>query len=240
MRFCRRVLALALAGLIVGCAEPAPDVSAPRDIRDGTSIDALPEAPDELRAEGVERALREATLRVRTRGCLGLATGSGFAVSKQVVATNRHVIENDAGVQVSSWDGHTWATDLVAAAVFGDLALVQVDGTLPVALDFRMTYASGDDVIVVGYPGGRALTFSHGSIVDDVSGAVFGQPGRVLRVEARAEPGNSGGPVVNMDGDLVGVVFAIEPASGYALAMTASTLLSAAESQSFRLVDPAC
>ena len=91
---------------------------------------------------------------------------------------------------------------------------------------------------VVGYPLGGALAFSSGIVVDRIEGTGFGIDGEVLRLTAHVEHGNSGGPVLDRSGRVVGVVFAIEVATGLALAIPTDTLLALARTGGFENVPP--
>ena len=63
---------------------------------------------------------------------------------------------------------------------------------------------------VLGFPLGGELRLLPGTLVDEVSGTSFDIPGHVMRLTAAVQPGNSGGPVLDANGKVVGVVFAIE------------------------------
>jgi S1-C subfamily serine protease len=78
---------------------------------------------------------------------------------------------------------------------------------------------------VIGYPLGGALTLRGGTVVDRIDGGDFGIPGAVLRLNARVQPDNSGGPVLNRHNRIVAVVFAIEISTGLALAIPVDTMM---------------
>ena len=59
------------------------------------------------RAGSVDRAVREATVRVRNRTCFGVGTGSGFMVTEDVLVTNRHVVDGADEQHESTWDGRS-------------------------------------------------------------------------------------------------------------------------------------
>ena len=80
--------------------------------------------------------------------------------------------------------------------------------------------------MVVGFPRGGPLTFSRGHILDFVDGSRFGIPGKVMRLTANIEPGNSGSPVLDDRGRVLGVVYAGEIATGLGLAIPPDTLRS--------------
>jgi S1-C subfamily serine protease len=79
-------------------------------------------------------------------------------------------------------------------------------------------------VTVVGYPGGGELTLSPGTVIDLRPGRRYGIEGRIMRLTAHVIPGNSGGPVLNGNGKIAGVVYAYEISTGFGLAIPVDTL----------------
>lgn len=114
-----------------------------------------------------------------------------------------------------------------------DLALVETHQTLPATMALGAGVGAGDDGAAVGYPEGRRLRFSQGHVVDRKSGAVFDQSAQILRITNEIRPGNSGGPLVDADGVVVGVVFAIERSTGYGLAVPVTALRDAMKRRGF-------
>lgn len=185
----------------------------------------------QVRAEGKERDIRHATLRVRQRTCFGVGSGSGFAITDRVLVTNRHVVEGADALQVSTWDGRSFDVAISGIATADDLALVLVQGTLPQTLELHEPPARGDEVVAVGYPGGDELTFSSGRVIDHVDMRFFGEQAPSIRVSNQIRPGNSGGPLLDTEGRVVGVVYALETSTGYGLAVPIGALARAVESR---------
>lgn len=140
---------------------------------------------------------------VRDRECPHLRSkvisGTGFAVSDDgLVLTNEHVVE---GCQVVTAEG--WGTGVVKAADrFNDLALVKFDfSSSPVT--FRSAPAKvGEDVFSAGYPLELGWNFTKGSV------SALTSDSRVVQHTAPVQPGNSGGPLIDERGLVVGVVAA--------------------------------
>jgi S1-C subfamily serine protease len=183
-----------------------------------------------LQRDSTKRAAEEMTARIRNTNCEGLSLGSGFAVDPHVLITNRHVLAGASELEVNTWDGHDLSVTAAKVGALGDLGIAVTDGTLPRVAAFGKQAQAGDLVTVVGYPLGGPLSFSSGTVVDRVDGTEFGIDGSVLRLTARVEHGNSGGPVLNTKGQVVAVVFAIEIATGFGLAIPTDTLVTLARS----------
>ena len=250
MRAGRRVVGLVavvvLAGLGTGCGvvaspgkeEPRPPlpvvVEPDGDLRALVDVTVPPLARD-----SAERRARRLTVRVRNIGCEGLATGSGWALSRTLLVTNRHVLAGADSLELNTWDGHDLHVATASVGRLGDLGLVRVAGNLPQVGTVGVAVASGDRVTAVGYPLGGELRLTAGVVVDLVRGSRFGIPGNVIRLTAPVRPGNSGGPLLDRAGRIVGVVFAKEIATGLTLAIPVSTLTSLVRSGDLDPV-PAC
>jgi S1-C subfamily serine protease len=238
----RPAATMALAGvalllLLVGCVPAAPPLAAPPQRTDAASVELPP--PPELAATSVRRQAQEITVRIRSLGCEQFGVGSGFLLPGGVVVTNRHVIDQPRRVTVNTWDGRQLDADVTGIAVDSDLALLQLEDAagLPVARLRPTAVASGEPVVVVGFPEGGPLTVTPGEALGLVDGQLLGEPADVLRIDATIRQGNSGGPVLDADGAVVGVVFASEVERGTALAVPVTTLLERLDAT--ELVPPA-
>ncbi len=189
-------------------------------------------------AVSLRRRAEQLTVRVRNIDCEGLALGSGFAITPHLLVTNRHVLAGADNLEVNTWDGRDLGVPSAAVGVLADLGIATVNGTLPVVAAFGPEARQGDVVTVVGYPLGGPLTFSVGTVVDRVDGTPYGIPGPVMRLTARVEHGNSGGPVLDSHGRVVGIVFAIETETGLGLAIPADTVTTLARAGGFEQVPP--
>lgn len=141
--------------------------------------------------------------------------------------------------RLNTWDGHDLTVDTASVGRFGDLGIVHVSGRLPEIGQLGGAVASGARVTAVGYPLGGQLRLTTGVVVDLVDGAKFQIPGRVIRLTAKALPGNSGGPLLDRTGKIVGVVFAKEIATGLTLAIPIATLKALVRSRDLEAV-PGC
>ena len=239
------LLALALAA--AGCgglvAEAPPEeepavripvlVDVPRDLATLIDVPLLTLAQDSS-----ERRTRRLTVRVRSTTCLGVATGSGFALDEHTLITNRHVVAGADRVEVSTWDGRSLTASSASVGAVGDLAVVKVNGRLPQTARLGPRVRAGDAVTVVGYPLGGRLTLRRGTVVDYDDGWRFRMPGEVIRMTTLVRPGNSGGPVLDAEGRVVGVVFAIELATEWALAIPVDSVQRLIRSGRMKPVPP--
>jgi S1-C subfamily serine protease len=222
------VAATVLASVLVGCVEPPPVTD---DVPSFAADDEV-ELPAAA-ATSVLRRAQEVTVRIRSLGCERFGIGSGFVLPGGVVVTNRHVVDQPREVTLNTWDGVSLEATVSGIAVDSDLAVLQLhDATgLPVA-ELRTTpVETGETVVAVGYPGGGPATVTTGSVVGRAAGELLGEPAPVLRVDATIRQGNSGGPLLDEEGRVVGVVFALEVGTGYGLAVPVTTLLERLEGE---------
>lgn len=232
MRRLAFVLVVSLSWLATACAavveEPpveSPAQMAPplvREVAAARGIERVTLPP--LSRDSFERRAERLTVRVRNLSCQGVGTGSGFAVDRSTLVTNRHVVAGADRLEVNTWDGRTLEVRAAEVGVLGDVAYVTVDGDLPVVADLSGIAPPGSDVRAVGYPLGGPFVIAEGTVIDRIRGDAFGVPGDILRISASLQPGNSGGPLLDGQGKVAGVVYAIELATGFGLAFPISTM----------------
>lgn len=135
-----------------------------------------------------------------------VATGSGFVVASGYVITNNHVIENCAEIRAPA---HKAELKVLARDAKHDLALLEGDLPSAQAAQFRMSSAPrlGEAVIVAGYP----LTDLLASSLNVTTGTISALAGpkndaALFQITAPVQRGNSGGPVLDANGEVVGVV----------------------------------
>lgn len=137
-------------------------------------------------------------------------TGTGFFVgSAGEIMTNHHVAGNCTAVTAQTADGVVHEARVLANDAVNDLALVKIDVASPAALSFYATptYRPGDRAITYGFPLTGTLTDSGNLTSGDITAlSGRGNDSRMLQMSVPVQPGNSGGPLVDDRGVVVGVV----------------------------------
>lgn len=138
-------------------------------------------------------------------------SGSGFVVAPDRIVTNAHVV---AGVDEPVVEAPGLAPEagrVVYVDTVNDLAVIATDGLDAAALPLDDEVLPGDDGVVAGYPFGGPMTVGSASVVSDatlpltIGGATITR--EVLTLAAEVNQGNSGGPLLSLDGTVSGVIF---------------------------------
>ncbi len=183
---------------------------------------------DEIAA--VVARVRPAVLHLRTLGHGRGGTGSGFLCGDTDLAlTNNHVVHGALGVEATFHDGRTAVVDVLGTDPATDLALLRVPGAgaEPLPLVDSSALRVGDFALAVGCPHGLSHSVTAG-IISGLGRALPGPGGQsiedVIQTDAPLNPGNSGGPLLDVEGRVVGIATAIVPlAQGLCFAVPAST-----------------
>ena len=184
---------------------------------------ALP-VPASVDTPGVNHAA-QSVVKVASLGCGGIVTGSGFPVGGGYVVTNAHVVSGTSSHTIQKPDGSTMRATVVLFDPERDVAVLYVPGYSVAGLTFGSA-RRGTEGAVIGYPGG----LSEKVVAAVVDGSVAAQ-GRdiynqnlvtrqIFVLQASVHPGNSGGPLIDMQGHVLGMVFATsasDPNQAYAL-----------------------
>lgn len=149
-------------------------------------------------------------------------TGSGFVWDKKgTIITNFHVVKGAQGVQVTLADGTVWKARPVGFEPDKDLAVIAIDAPedklTPIPVGQSSTLKVGQKVLAIGNPFGLDHTLTTGVIsgLDREIQAMTGRPiSGAIQTDAAINPGNSGGPLLDSQGQLIGVNTAIYSPSG--------------------------
>lgn len=172
----------------------------------------------------VVAAAKEA-VKIRSLGCGGAVYGSGFPVGSNYILSNAHVVAGTHNHRVLVPDGRSLAAEVVLFDPERDVSILYVPG-LNLAPLAQADASRGTIGATIGYPGGGNETISAAAVrtaVAAVGRDIYGE-NQVTReiyvLTADIRPGNSGGPMVDANGQVVAVVFANSssaPSEGYAL-----------------------
>lgn len=200
----------------------------------GTIFDGLePSLPSALQpdAENATSAVAQSaaarTYQIVGQGCGGKVTGSGFPIAPELVATNAHVVAGTVSSTVVVPDGRQLQGTVILFDPASDLAVLQVPRLN--AQPFTFTGAArGTQGVVIGYPEGGPETISAAVVNGEIIANgrdIFGEDAvsrHILVISAEVRPGNSGGPLVDMDGKVIGMVYAeslSQSGQGFALSL---------------------
>jgi serine protease Do len=145
--------------------------------------------------------------------------GTAFFVSTNGQAlTNAHVVEGCEEVHVDL-EGRPGAARVVARDEKNDLALLATDLHPVQGANWRLSVRQGEDIVVYGFPLTGVLASGGNVVTGNVSAlAGIGNDSRFLQISAPIQPGNSGGPLFDRNGNVVGIVVAKLNALGIASA----------------------
>ena len=136
----------------------------------------------------------------------GSGSGTGFIINENgLTVTNRHVVEGNNRVAVRLATGEEYRGSVTERHPSLDLAYVEIDANrrfTPIAIGNSDTIRVGDDVIAIGFPLGRSLGLEPTVSV----GIISAKRNNRLQTDASLNPGNSGGPLLDMFGQAAGVV----------------------------------
>jgi len=184
---------------------------------------ALP-IPASVDKPGVKQTA-SVVVKVSSVGCGGIVTGSGFPVGSGYVVTNAHVVSGTASHAITKPDGTTMRADVIFFDPERDVAVLYAPGFTAAGVTFGPA-GRGTEGAVIGYPGGQ----SEKTVPAVVDGSIAAQ-GRdiynsnfvtrqIYVLQASVHPGNSGGPLIDLEGRVLGMVFATsasDPNQAYAL-----------------------
>lgn len=189
-RFPAWVAFAAIIGTWAGCSEQSTAETTP-------AVECSP-------AAAVER-VAPSTVHLTTEA----GTGTGFVIANGLLVTNRHVVEAAQTITARNDETNVYPAEVLRIDDTLDLAVLRIPGLeLPVpAFASSTTVEIGDELLALGYPlGATRLTASRG-----ILSTTRNTGGRLLQTDAALNPGNSGGPLVNNCGAVIGMNTAIDP-----------------------------
>ena len=222
----RRGFLTACAGLlaagVAGCsAAPGSDGESPASTPEpdaslgdeSAAVEQLSRSEDEDSPYvAAYRATYQSVARIRVYTQSGTGGGTGWLYDESHLVTNQHVVDGASDVYVRFPEGGWTSASVVASDVYSDLAVLSVEETPESATPLTLLSedpAVGTEVIAIGNPFQRTGSVSAG-IVSGTDRTLrlpnnFSIPD-AIQTDAAVNPGNSGGPLVTLDGDVVGVI----------------------------------
>ena len=180
-------------------------------------------------------------IKIQSKGEAKEWSGTGFALKNGYMATNYHVVEDAKSIKVQGIRGDfniKYNATVIATDKFNDLAIIKIDdsrfngfGTIPYRVK-ASTSEVGEDIFVLGYP----LTTTMGDEIKLTTGVISSKTGfqgdvALYQISAPIQPGNSGGPLFDGNGNLIGIINAKHrEAENVSYAIKTSYLKNLAES----------
>lgn len=173
----------------------------------------------------VDAQVRAATLKVVGQACNSIQEGSGWVAAPGIVVTNAHVVAGENATTVRDESGRVMPARVIVFDPVRDIAVLDVPSLSAPPLTIA-DGAVGDVGAIYGHPGGGALEASPARVGEKIIAVgtdiyrTSSSRRNVYVVAAKLAPGDSGGALVDTDGNVIGMAFAIDPgrsATAYAL-----------------------
>ena len=211
------------AGGGVAAYAVASDTATQTVVRQVTVTDSQPAANDSaLSVSALYDRVHQGVVTIKVSTPEGQALGSGFVIDREGhIVTNDHVVDGATSISVEFADGSTHDAELVGTDASTDIAVVKVDAPsselTPLELGDSSAVQVGDEVVAIGSPLGLNETVTSG-IVSALHRTIT-SPNNfsindAIQTDAAINHGNSGGPLLDLEGQVIGINSQIESDSG--------------------------
>lgn len=167
----------------------------------------------------------------------GNSAGSGFAIGENTVVTNAHVIANENDITIYGYNGETYRASVYLIDTSFDIAILSVeDGKFaPLEIGDSDSIKAGDDIYAIGAPKSLDYTLTKGVISN--KSRKFGNY-TYIQIDAAINSGNSGGPLLNSKGQVIGVnSMKMSDAEGIGMSIPISSVVSFVENKGVTLTE---
>ncbi len=219
------VLAALVAILVYGVLVPGPRPLSQRDVDDRVAQALASVTPPPAFSELVFDAVQPSLVLIQTKGAdragepgSGDSLGSGVVVNLDGdILTSLHVVADKTSIGLTFADGTTSGAQVIARQPENDIAVIRADqpptNLVPAILGNPDAARQGSEAFVMGNPFGLSWSVSAGVISGVDRTFKLEHSGRVLhgliQIDAAVNPGNSGGPLLNREGQVIGIVTAL-------------------------------
>jgi serine protease Do len=189
-----------------------------------------------LTTADIVESIRGAVVHIQVNGFSGPGTGTGVVLDRVGrILTNQHVIDEARQISVTLSDDRVFPAQVVGEDPSVDIAVLRIDpsaAVTPPRFGDARSLRVGDDVIAIGHalalPGGPTVSKGVVSALDRSINAGRGLLTDLIQTDAAINSGNSGGPLVNMRGEVVGINTAEIPGERIGFAITINAALQVA------------
>lgn len=218
-------LGLGLLGALIGILlyttlVPAPDPVTQEHIDDSVASAMASATPEPAYSTQVYQIIQPSLVYIQTQGSdadeeEGFGVGSGVIINDEgAILTSHHVVADATSIEVVFTDGTRAGAEIVSAEPENDIAVLQADGSpeviVPAVIGSSAAMRVGDEAFAVGNPLGLPGSMSAGVISGfDRSFRLANSDQRLdglIQFDTAVNPGNSGGPLLNRNGQVIGIV----------------------------------
>jgi putative serine protease PepD len=210
------------AGGGVAAYEIASGTATQTVVRQVTVTDSQPVANSALSVSALYDRVHQGVVTIKVTTSEGQALGSGFVIDSQGhIVTNDHVVDGASSISVEFSDGSTYDAELIGTDASTDIGVIKVDAPsselTPLQLGDSSAVQVGDEVVAIGSPLGLNETVTSG-IVSALNRTIT-SPNNfsindAIQTDAAINHGNSGGPLLDLEGQVIGINSQIESDSG--------------------------